>query len=88
MQIVVSANLHIFMKQIGPTPGGAEVAAFNVACKTLEFIANGLCTDGWQYHDGTDWVADSTVVLDCIGETFLLLHLSLKSLKKIMYSKI
>ena len=62
------------MKQIGSTPGGSQVGTFNVACKDVEFIANGLCSDGWHYHDGTDWVVDSTVVVDCIGKSLLMLY--------------
>ena len=56
--------------QIGPVPGDIQAGVYNVDCKDVELIANGLCTDGWYYYDGTEWRADTTVVINCIGNVF------------------
>ena len=40
----------------------------NIACKHLEFPANGDCTSGWIFHNGTDFDFDRTVILDCKGD--------------------
>ena len=71
---LVSAIFSFFVKQIGPTPGGSQKSTFNVECKAVELIANGLCSDGWYYYDGTNWLVDSTVEVDCIGKSLLMLY--------------
>ena len=52
------------------TPGDSQVGVYNLDCKDVELIANGLCTDGWYYYDGIEFLPDSTVMINCIGMNF------------------
>ena len=41
----------------------------NVVCKDIDLPANGECTFGWLYYNGTAWDLDRTVMIDCKGST-------------------
>ena len=49
----------------------------NVFCKNVEYIANGECTSGWYYSDGTDVAPDLTVAMICTGR-LAFIYLTLK----------
>ena len=67
----VSKNISCFFNQIGDTPGKAYGSVLNIDCKDIEYPANGDCTFGWLFYNGTDWDLDRTITIYCKGSFFI-----------------